>query len=54
MRQTHYTPEHDVIVVDKGGHKRIVARAGVPMPIAQAIALGLVKPKVRQGPSEVK
>ena len=38
-----FTPNEDIIKTKADGRTELVARAGVPIPLAQAVKLGLVK-----------
>lgn len=49
-----YTPEEDVTETLPDGRTIQVAVKGVAIPMAQAIAAGLVKPEVKSGPKEKK
>jgi pyruvate/2-oxoglutarate dehydrogenase complex dihydrolipoamide acyltransferase (E2) component len=49
-----YVPESDIYETLADGRVVLVARAGVPVPIARARQLGLVKDAVPAGPTNVK
>ena len=49
-----YIPEADITAVGADGLTRLVAAQGVPIPMAEAKALGLVKDEQTAGPSETK
>lgn len=52
--QEFYTPEQDVTEEGADGVARLVAAAGVPVPMEQAKRLGLIKPAKKAEPQEVK
>lgn len=49
-----YTPSADVTEATEDGRTIQIASKGVPMPMAQARTLGLVKGSARHGPQETK
>lgn len=49
-----YTPTSDVTETLPDGTVKVIARAGVPIPIEQARRLGLLKDRGRAGPAEHK
>ena len=49
-----YTPSEDVTDTDALGVVTLVAAKGVPIPLADAQRLGLVKAPVARGPQETK
>ena len=54
MSNEPYIPEADIIETLPDGRTVLVARKGVPMPLAEAKRLGFVKDAQPQGPSEIK
>ncbi len=52
--KTHYTPAMDITKKKDDGSVEVIARKGVPIPLAEAIRLGLIKAPQTQGPSERK
>lgn len=54
MVTTPYTPEEDVFEERPDGRRIKIAAAGVPVPYARAVQLGLIKPTKGTGPSEIK
>lgn len=54
MSEGFYTPEEDVTREQADGTQVQVAVKGVPVPMATARALGLVKDQQQVGPSETK
>ena len=49
-----YTPSEEVTDTDAQGVVTLVAAKGVPIPLADAQRLGLVKAPVARGPQETK
>jgi len=49
-----YTPEDDVIGTTADGRTYQIAAKGVPVPMAEAQRLGLIKAPQQQGPTEIK
>lgn len=54
MATTPYIPEEDVFEERPDGRRIKIAAAGVPMPYARAVQLGLIKPTKGTGPTEIK
>lgn len=52
--QDTYTPPVDVTETLPNGQVKVIARAGVPIPLAEARRLGLVKDRKHRGPAEHK
>lgn len=54
MDQETYTPEEDVTEIGTDGIARLVAAKGIPVPMEEAKARGLIKEPKATGPQETK